>query len=189
MRAPAHLGWALLAGLSVLMGCSDAFDSAEERELAAQARWDDAGLLDYQVEVRLSCFCQAALPIFTRLHVRAGQVVATEPVAASPGSEEIPLEAWPTVPEVFELIESASHQSIYTEIEAQYDPTLGYPTSVELRCKAEVLDCGATYDLQNLAPLCCGPVAPASSTVSARTLVLLGSSIHAAGQPRAPERR
>jgi hypothetical protein len=47
----------------------------EERELAqAESRWDGAGLLDYQVEVRLGCFCEAALPVFTRLEVRAGQM-------------------------------------------------------------------------------------------------------------------
>jgi hypothetical protein len=104
-------------------------------------------------EVRLSCFCQAALPVFSRLDVRAGQVVAAEPLSPMPGAEDIPLDAWPTVPDVFDIIESASHQSDYTEIGAQYDPTLGYPNRLELRCKADVLDCGATYELRNVTPL------------------------------------
>lgn len=56
------------------------------------------------------------------------------------------------MPEVFELIEGASRQSDYTAIEAQYDATLGYPTRLELRCKEDVLDCGALYELQNLTP-------------------------------------
>ena len=151
MQVRFRLPWAVLAGLSVLMSCSDAFDSGEERELEqAQARWNGAGLLDYQVEVRLGCFCQAALQGFSRLTVQAGQVVAADPLTPTPGAEDIPLDAWPTVPEVFELIEGASHQSNYTEIEAQYDRTLGYPTRLALRCKADVLDCGALYELQNL---------------------------------------
>jgi hypothetical protein len=146
--------WAVIAGLSVLVSCSDPFDSGEQRDLErAQARWNEAGLLDYQVEVRLGCFCQASLPVFSRLTVQAGQVVAAEPVTPTPGAEGIPLDAWPTVSGVFELIESASHQSNYTGIEARYDSTLGYPTRLELRCKADVLDCGSLYELQNLTPV------------------------------------
>ncbi len=151
MKVRLRPSWAMVAGLSALVGCSDAFDSGEERELAqAQARWTQAGLLDYQMEVRLGCFCQAALPGFSRLTVQAGQVVAADPLTPTPGAEDIPLAAWPTVAGVFDLIESASHQSDYTEIEVQYDPALGYPTRLELRCKADVLDCGARYELQNL---------------------------------------
>jgi hypothetical protein len=57
------------------------------------------------------------------------------------------------VPEVFQLIESASHQSDYTEVEVEYDPTLGFPRRLDLRCKVDVTDCGAGYELQNLVPL------------------------------------
>ncbi len=148
-----RLPWAALAGLSALVSCSDAFDSGEERDLEqARARWTASGLQDYQVEVRLSCFCQAALPAFTLLMVQGGQVIAADPLTPSPGSADIPLDAWPTVLEVFQLIESASHQSDYTKIEAQYDPTLGYPIKLELGCKADILDCGALFELQNLIP-------------------------------------
>ncbi|HWN18054.1 MAG TPA: DUF6174 domain-containing protein [Gemmatimonadales bacterium] len=153
MMSRFRMPWATLVGLSLLVGCSDPFGSGEERELErAQARWSAAGLQDYQVDVRLGCFCQASLPVFTRLTVQAGQVVAADPLTPTPGAEGIPPEAWPTVPGVFGLIESASHQSDYTEIEAQYDATLGYPTRVKLRCEEDVLDCGALYELQNLTP-------------------------------------
>jgi hypothetical protein len=57
---------------------------------------------------------------------------------------------------VFDLIEGASQQSVYTEIEVEYDPTLGYPSRLNLRCKANVTDCGATYELQNLVPFAGG---------------------------------
>jgi Family of unknown function (DUF6174) len=143
--------WAVIAALSLLASCSDPFGSGEERELErAQARWSEAGGQDYEVDVRLGCFCQAARSVFTRLTVQAGQVVAAEPLTPTPGAEDIPLNAWPTVPEVFGLIESASRQSHYTEIEAQYDPTLGYPIRLELRCEENVTDCGTLYELENL---------------------------------------
>jgi len=108
-------------------------------------------VVDYQADVRLNCFCQAALPVFTRFGIQGGQVVSAEPLTPSPGSETIPLDAWPTVPELFDIIESASHDSDYDEIEAEYDLTLGHPTRVTLRCKDGILDCGAIYELQNLA--------------------------------------
>jgi hypothetical protein len=145
-----HLA-ALLAALGTL-GCSDAFSASEEKELAqAKARWESAGAVDYRVDVRLNCFCQGALPVFTRVVIQGGQVVSAEPLTPTPGSETIPLSEWPTVPKLFDIIESASHDSDYDEIEAAYDPTLGYPTKVTLRCKDGVLDCGAIYELQNLA--------------------------------------
>ena len=157
MKLRFRFPWAVLAGFGVMAGCSDAFDSGEERELEqARTRWNGAGFQDYRVEVRLGCFCQAALQDFSRLTVQAGQVVAVDPLTPTPGAEDIPLDAWPTVPEVFELIESASRQSEYTEVEAQYDPILGYPTRLQLRCEADVLDCGALYELQNLSPVAGG---------------------------------
>jgi hypothetical protein len=110
MRLLLRSPWVVLVGINVLVSCSDAFDSGEERELEqALARWEAAGLQDYQVEVRLGCFCPAALPGFSRLTVQASQVVAAEPLTPTPGAPDIPLSAWPTVPEVFELIESVSN--------------------------------------------------------------------------------
>jgi len=164
--------WGRLIVLSLLLGCSEAFDSGDERELSqAKERWENAGLVDYQLEVRLSCFCPGAFPVFTRLQVQAGEVVAAEPLEATQGSDQIPLDAWPTVPDVFGLIEGASHQSGIEEIEAQYHPTLGYPTRVEIRCKKDVLDCGALYELQNLT-----------------SPKILDSSMPAAARARLPER-
>jgi hypothetical protein len=147
-----HLAGALLTTLGTL-ACSDAFSSSEEKQLEeAKARWESAGAVDYEADVRVSCFfCPATLPVFTRLVILGGQVVSANPLTPSPGSENIPLDAWPTVPDLFDLIESASHDSDYDEIDAEYDPTLGYPTKVTLRCKDDVLDCGAIYEVQNLA--------------------------------------
>jgi hypothetical protein len=138
-----------------LLGCGgDPFDAGEEREFDhARAHWVQAALAGYEVEARLSCFCEAALPVFTRLVVHAGEVVAAAALEPAPAPATIPLDAWPTVPQVFELIESAARQSVYIGIDAQFDPELGYPRHVELRCKPDLVDCGATYELRNLMPV------------------------------------
>ncbi len=152
LTSRSHLAGALLAALGTL-ACSDAFSSSEEKELEeAKARWESAGVVDYEADVRVGCFfCQATLPVFSRVVIRGGQVVSAEPLTPTPGSETISLDAWPTVPELFNIIESASHDADYDQIEAEYDPILGHPTKVTLRCKDNVLDCGAIYELQNLA--------------------------------------
>ena len=144
--------WALLFGLGAPLGCgNDPFSATEERQLvAARARWDTAALQDYQVDVRLGCFCQGAVPFFTRITVQEGQVVAAAPLESSPGFENIPLSVWPTVPEVFAWVEGAANQSSYERIEVRFDSELGYPQRVELECKPDILDCGAVYELQNL---------------------------------------
>jgi hypothetical protein len=152
MRLRRGRACALLFGLGALLSCgNDPFSATEERQLvAARARWDTAALQDYQVEVRLGCFCEGAVPFFTRITVQGGQVVAAEPLGSSPGIENIPLSAWPTVPEVFGWVEGAADQSSYERIEVRFDSELGYPQRVELECQRDLLDCGAVYELQNL---------------------------------------
>lgn len=142
----------LLVCLVALAGCGDAFSGGEEQALAeARARWDAANLFAYRVEVRVSCFCPEALPVFTRIEVRGDSVVSAEQVDSVTFPTDIPLEAWPTVLDGFELIEGAAHQD-YDEIEAQYDPIVGYPLRIELVCRPDELDCGAHYEFRNLQP-------------------------------------
>jgi hypothetical protein len=127
----------------------------EKRALAeARERWSAAGITSYRVEVRVSCFCIHALPGFTELEIRDGQVVAAQAVEPDPDVETIPLEVWPTVSEAFEAIGRASDDGdVYASIEAEYDADLGFPRLVSLRCHENILDCGLTYEFRNLEPL------------------------------------
>jgi hypothetical protein len=145
---------ALLTGLLALTGCGDdPFSSAEERALSqARARWEAAGVTNYLVEVRLQCFCEPSRPDFTRLEVHDGEVVSAEYLGEPSGHTATSLEAWPTVPDAFDLIENASRDSFVDSIEADYDPDLGYPLRVEIGCQPNVLDCGSVYEFRNLEP-------------------------------------
>jgi hypothetical protein len=137
-----------------LNGCGhDPFSPTEAVELAqARARWAGAGLTDYQFDIRVGCFCIHSRIIFTRLEVRAGAVVSATPLGEPHGGSEIPLSAWPTVADAFATIDAAAGGSDYRDIQASYDEVLGYPKRVNLQCEADILDCGLTYELENLQP-------------------------------------
>src|SRR5262245_48605166 len=109
-------GWGLrlLLGSLALAGCSDdPFGVIDQGAFAAaQARWEAANLLDYQVEFHQSCFCPH-LQDFTRLVIRDGEVVSAESLDSVP-VVGIPLTAWPTVPEVFAIISTAAKADVYT---------------------------------------------------------------------------
>jgi len=142
--------------IGLLTSCGDdPFSSGNQRELSqAQARWEKAGVTDYHVDFRVICFCANALPGFTRLEVRAGQVVAAQQLEPLSEPMDIPLGLWPTVPAMFQTIVSAGESQTYRTIDVDYDSELGYPRRVELECKSyrgmSIADCGATYELKNL---------------------------------------
>lgn len=141
-----------LCGGIALHACGDGpFGPSETVELAhARARWAAAGLNDYRVDIRAACFCTEARLTFTRLELRGGAVVTGTPLGKPLGGE-VPLSAWPTVVDVFATIGTASGGD-YRDIEVRYDEVLGYPKRVSLRCETNVLDCGLTYELENLHP-------------------------------------
>ncbi len=147
-----HCSWGWIIAIGILASCGDGggpFEPGEERELArAQTRWENAGIVDYNVDFRLSCFfCNS---VFTRLEVRAGQVVAAEQLEPLPYPVDVPLTSWPTVPAVFQKIVSAVESKTYHTIDVDYDPEFGYPQRIALGCGPHIADCDMTYELRNL---------------------------------------
>lgn len=155
MVARRHVILGLLLGLGAMTSCGeDPFSASEQRALTeARARWEAAGLANYRVEVRLSCFCAATLPVFTRVEVLDGRVVSAQAIDSVPYPTDIPLAAWPTVVAGFELIAGAAGEDPYSAVEAKYDPDLGYPRRIDLECRPDVTDCGALYEFRNLEPV------------------------------------
>jgi hypothetical protein len=145
----------LLLGLGVMASCSDPFGSVEQGELIeARARWDAASLSRYRMEVRVGCFfCPASLPVFTRIEIRGDSVVSAEQLDSVPYPVDIPLDAWPTVVDAFDVIAGAAGSDHYETIEAEYDPSLGYPRRIRLGCGSGVTDCGAVFEFRNLEPV------------------------------------
>jgi hypothetical protein len=123
--------------------------------LQAQARWKASNILDYTVECRILCFGPANLNVWNELTVNNGLV--TKAVALEPfdlgRKGAAALDAWPTVDKMFGRIEAMKKRElpgIEVNIEAKYDPLLGYPLRVRISCKPETGDCGTLYEFRNL---------------------------------------
>lgn len=131
-------------------GCGQDPLSASERTQLREARalWVSKGGADYTVESRVQCFCPPQLNFWTKIVVKGGKVVSTEPVEALPVGVTPSLVGWSTVDEVFDR--ALTRDKIITTIRVRFDKTLGYPLEVSLACASTVTDCGVTYGMRNL---------------------------------------
>lgn len=150
----------VLSGALVVAGCNSSrvvglSDFARFAE--ARARWDARPFADYSYEVRTSCFCPPEINRWTLVSVRNGVVVGAEPVEPDPDYPITTLAYWHPIDTLFENLHRAmseSGQQSYLEaIVVDYDPGLGYPTSIEYRAKSNIADGGSTLSLRNVRPL------------------------------------
>ena len=116
----------------------------------ARARWQSAGIANYTIESRHSCFCPAYLNFWTRLTVRGGNIVEVDPVDPLPSGISSQRLGWWTVPQLFDFIESAADDDMRTQIAVSYDATLGYPKDVSMKCKPNIADCDAGFFQRSL---------------------------------------
>ena len=141
--------------LLILAGCNSDPAGVNQFDLAAaRARWNRSGIEDYQVDLQL----QGPLNNprgFIRLQVRQGQVVSAQ-ISDTLYQFTPPLDSWPTVPDVFDLIEvNIQHHpgSMEMSVDATFDENLGYPRRVTITCVPAIPDCGpSTYEFRNLKP-------------------------------------
>lgn len=150
----------VLSGALVAAGCNSSrvvglSDFARFAE--ARARWDARPFADYSYEVRTLCFCPPEINRWTRVSVRNGVVVDAEPVEPDPGSPITTLAFWHPIDTLFENLHRAmsesGSQSYLEAIVVDYDPGLGYPTSIEYRAKSNIADGGSSLSLRNVRPL------------------------------------
>lgn len=127
---------------------------SELRRLAqAESRWAARGFSDYSVEMRRSCFCAPETTEWTRLDVVGGTLVRATVLGSGVVIEDSRLQAWRTVEQVFEEIRAANRSGEWlADLEASYDPVLGFPTEVSFVSKPDILDAGLLYSLRNARP-------------------------------------
>lgn len=146
-----RLGTLFALSLAVA-GCSDSFGLGDTIALAAaRHRWQEAAITEYQVDIRVSCFC---LPVgWYRVQVQDNQVVAAVQLPGLTQQPFPPLDVFSTVDEVFDqiLIQTGGDNAML--VDARYDDRLGYPRKVTVTCRERIPDCGVTYELKNLNPL------------------------------------
>lgn len=144
----------------VLAGCeiTDIVDPRDFRELAAaEAQWRARSFGDYSYEIRILCFCPPEITQWTRVTVRDGAVTAAEAVDLNPAYPITTLQYWEPIDSLFvdlrRTMTDRASQTYLDAIVAEYDPELGYPTNIEYRAKANVMDGGSQFLLRNVRPL------------------------------------
>lgn len=135
---------------NVLHGCRDAALEREREENLA--KWQAAGIDDYEIDYRRSCFCPP--PSAVRILVRDGVVVSVRD--ADSGEEvEDPVGGpfgFNSVDELFESIADVIEQRVF-ELSVEYDAELGYPKAVSVDYYEDVADDTVSTRIDALRPL------------------------------------
>lgn len=149
-----------MAAVLVLAACefSSIVDASDLRvAAAAEARWKARPFADYSYEVRVLCFCPPQITEWTRVTVQGGVVTSAEAIDPDPNAPIDDLRYWVPIDSLFaDLRLTMTDRALRTYLEAivvEYDPELGYPTSIEYRAKSNVIDGGSQFLLRNVLPL------------------------------------
>jgi hypothetical protein len=135
--------------LAVSAGGCDGTLSPDESLARARALWAANGSDDYTVESRIACFCPAYMYYWTKLTVVNGEVINAEPVEDLPEGWEPSTTGWQTVEELFDTI-GQSVPPLIVDVDATFDPSLGYPRHVGITCNETVADCESVREMRNL---------------------------------------
>lgn len=150
MKALAIAAVALAGIVPGLGSCQGGGDPAALAELEdAQARWAQAGLDDYRLQLRFLCFCAEDVTAPVIVTVEDGVVTSVE-WAEPQHPEGEPSPERPTVDGLFEIARSAIGSSDGVRI--AYDPQYGYPLSVSIDPDEEINDDEGTYTAVLLGP-------------------------------------
>ena len=134
----------------VVAACSSPFGPNEARLLsAARAQWEQRGFTDYSFEARHGCFCTPEQVGPVRITVRGGVLVSATLIETG---EAVDPAYWFSIEQLFDRIpESAKYEGV-EDVRVEYDPTLGFPSSVQVQYGEDHLDAGDTYTLTDVAP-------------------------------------
>lgn len=126
---------AVLAALLTGACGSSPFELSSTAVADFRARWEAAGIADYEYEYRRQCECLDTRP--ARIEVRNGRVANA--TYSDSGEPTGPNAATPTIDDLFDLIESAIRDEAAT-LRVSYDPRLGYPTQITIDYDVETAD-------------------------------------------------
>lgn len=131
--------------------CSSPFGPEDSRRLAsARAQWNERAFPDYTFDARHDCFfCRAEEVGPVRVTVRQGSV---ETVTLLETGEVVDPSLWFTIEQLFDRIPLAAKDEGVDDVTAEYDPALGFPSSVEVKYEKGILDAGESYTLTNVDP-------------------------------------
>ncbi len=92
-------------------------------------QWRDASIQHYRMEFRASCFCGPEFTELVTVEVLHDTVQSVTVVSTGLPVEYMPVDAWPTVEELFAAVEQAILEDAH-EVRVTYNADLGYPEFV-----------------------------------------------------------
>ena len=121
-----------------LAGCSDALGPVEDDLDDARELWAEQAPASYTFVFRRSCFCASEFIRPVRIIVDGDTVVSA--VFADDGTPiETPLSEVPTIPDLFDEIQSAIDGGA-DEIALTFDEAYGHPVTVSIDFLAQAID-------------------------------------------------
>jgi hypothetical protein len=146
-----RLRFAAILLLATTLGAECSTEPSDEL-LAAKARWEREGYASYTYDYAQQCFCPVEFIGPVTIRVVNGSV--TEVTDKQTGNT-VPLEQfgrrWPTVPELFELVERAGREA--DDFDVTFHPVTGHPTDFFADWIENAVDDELGFDATNLQPL------------------------------------
>jgi hypothetical protein len=128
--------------------CSSPLGPVEALVLAkARAQWEQRAFLDYTFDMRRDASWAQIGPV--RTTVRQGSIVSAMLVETG---DAVDPAVWFTIEEVFDFISAAASSDGLDDVTIEYDPTLGFPSSIEFRVEVGVGP-RETWTITNVGPV------------------------------------
>jgi len=127
-----HLSYLCIFVTACLLGSSCGILDPDGRldELESNRdQWRQADIRHYRMEFRASCFCGSEFTELVTVEVLKDTVRSVTVVSTGLPVEYMPLDAWPTVEELFAAVEQAIVEDAH-ELRVTYDLELGYPAFI-----------------------------------------------------------
>lgn len=124
MRRRTFITTAVAAVALAIGGCRETTSPGESLAFA-RARWLARGVASYDMVLGKACECVPGTSGAVAISVRDGVVISRTYLNDAPVPPEY-AEAFPTVPELFEIIGAAVQAGTHP-LDVRYDPVYGYP--------------------------------------------------------------
>jgi hypothetical protein len=147
-----HLSYLCILVTASLLGSSCGIldpDSRLDELESYRDQWRQADIRHYRMEFRASCFCGSEFTELVTVEVLQDTVRSVTVVSTGLPVEHMPLDAWPTVAELFAAVEKAIVDDAH-ELQVTYDPDLGYPTFVFIDRDEMIIDEEVGYQVFEL---------------------------------------
>lgn len=146
------LGTATVALLLAVTGaCDDGVGPDSERFSRNLAKWEAAGLTDYEYAYQRTCFCPPELTRAVRLEVREGEVVAGNFLDTEEAVPDTALTRYPVIEDLFQEVRQALEGGADSVFVA-YHPELGYPTEAYIDFARMAIDEEQGFTATDLQP-------------------------------------